>query len=217
MSTHSIDAVFRASLRACPLAAAFMIAGLLTACGSAGTKPEPTAAPSPVLPDAEAVSRYQQVLGALQAGNDPAAETQLRALINDYPQHAGPMVNLALLQARRNELQPAAELLTRATTVCEQCAQPWTELGVVQRKLGRFEAAEQSYQNAIAADDRYANAHFNLAVLYDLYLQRPELALEQFQRFRELGGAATSGDVEKWIADLQRRTQQRAAQAEAGP
>ena len=60
---------------------------------------------------------------------------------------------------------------------------------------------------AIAADANYANARFYLAVLYELYLQRPELALDQYARFSELTAADPAvAEVDKWIIDLQRRT-----------
>jgi len=150
------------------------------------------------------VTGFAEALALLEAGEDTQAESRLRALVDNYPDYAGPMVNLALIRARRDELDPAAALLERAVRACGQCAPAWTELGLVQRRQGRFVQAEQSYLAAIAADDGYANAHFNLAVLYDLYLQRPELALAEYGRYRDLD--ATPGEVDKWITDLQRRT-----------
>jgi tetratricopeptide (TPR) repeat protein len=78
---------------------------------------------------------------------------------------------------------------------------------VVHRVQGRFTEAERSYLEAIKADTGYANAWFNLGVLYELYLQSPVLALEHYERFRELHAADdATGEVDKWIADLRRRT-----------
>ena len=159
----------------------------------------------------------REALAALKAGDELQAEAKFQALADAHPDYSGPLVNLAGIRARRNELEPAAALLERAVATCARCAPPWNELGVVQRRQGRFSDAEQSYLKAVAADPAYAKAYFNLGVLYELYLQRPELALDQYARFRELDAAdPAGGDVDKWIADLKRRSKavERSAQAE---
>lgn len=185
-------------------------------CGSAGVKVDATAATAAPA-DPAALAAYGQALAALQGGDKAGAEAKFQALTNTYPDYSGPLVNLAVIRAGRDELEPAAALLQRAVAVCTNCAAPWTELGVIQRRQGRFADAEQSYLKALAADPGYANACFNLGVLYELYLRRPELALEQYGRFRELVAEdPAAADVDKWIADLTRRTRtvERSAQVE---
>ena len=60
--------------------------------------------------------------------------------------------------------------------------------------------------NAIAADPEYALAYFNLAVLYDLYQGRSDLALRYYQDYLKRQPDAQGNDlVNKWIIDLQRR------------
>jgi tetratricopeptide (TPR) repeat protein len=197
-------------------AALAVLAAVTAGCGSGGTKPDAAAAMA-AGPDPAVVARYEAALAMLQAGDDRQAEAQLQALVDTCPDYAGPMVNLAMIRARRNEIEPATALLQRAVGVCDRCAPSWNELGVLQRRQGRFSDAEQSYLKAIAADAGYANAYFNLGVLYELYLQRPELALAHYGRFRELQVAdPAGGDVDKWIADLKRRTKavERSAQLE---
>lgn len=205
----------RRALRALLLALA---ATTLAACGGTGTRPEGDAATA-TGPDPAVVADFDAALAALAAGDEAAAESRLAALAAAEPGYAGPLVNLAMIRARRDDLDAAAELLVRATRACTRCAPAWTQLGMVQRRQGRFAEAEQSYLRAIDAEPAYADAWFNLGVLYDLYLQRPEFALERYERFAQLQAGGDAGDVAKWIADLQRRTGsvQRAAQAEAAP
>lgn len=194
--------------------AAMALALLAAGCAQLGGDREAAAvAPGP---DPRVQLAHDEALAALQAGDDAGAETRLLALVADNPGLAGPRVNLALLQARRGELEPAAALLEQAVTTCTQCAVPWNELGVVRRRQGRFEEAERAYRAAIAAEETYAGAHFNLAVLYELYLQRPELALAEYARYRALDTGDAGKDVDKWIADLERRAGvvQRSAQLE---
>lgn len=179
-----------------------------TACSNGdAARVDEQAAATVAAPDAAAVASYQQALAAFDAGDTAGGEARLQTLADAHPDYAGPLVNLAIIRAGRDEPGPATDLLQRAVAVCGNCAVPWNELGVMQRRQGRFGEAEQSYLKAIAADPGYANAWFNLGVLYELYLQRPELALEHYERFRDLQAAdPASAEVDKWIADLSRRT-----------
>lgn len=215
MSATSTD-----SRRRCAGVALALLAAVLAGCGGAGTRPGAEAAAVAAGPDPAAVGRYEEALAALEAGDEARAEAGFQALAEAHPDYAGPLVNLAVIRARRNEVAPAAALLEQAVAVCTNCAAPWNELGVLQRRQGRFAEAEQSYLKAVAADPGYANAYFNLGVLYELYLQRPELALDQYARFRELEAADPAGaDVDKWIADLERRAKavERSAKVEETP
>ena len=58
---------------------------------------------------------------------------------------------------------------------------------------------------AITLEPGYALAYYNLAILYDLYVQRPELALENYQQYLSLEPDDGTAEVERWIADLRRR------------
>lgn len=197
-----------------------LLAAGTTACGSPPWREEPAATDLVAVPDPVATARYAEALAALAAGDDAQAQPRLQELVQQYPDQAGPMVNLALVHGRRGEIEPAMLLLERAVTVCTSCAAAWNQLGILQRQQGRFADAEQSYLKALAADAGYANAAFNLGVLYELYLQRPELAMDQYAHFRQLLADDPAGsDVDKWIADLKRRTRgvQRAVQAEGSP
>jgi tetratricopeptide (TPR) repeat protein len=77
------------------------------------------------------------------------------------------------------------------------------ELGIVERKLGKFAEAEAAYQRTIAADPNYAPAHLNLGVLYDLYLAQPQKALDEFVRYIEIGGE--NKQVAGWVLELRKR------------
>ena len=71
--------------------------------------------------------------------------------------------------------------------MCTSCAPVWNGLGVLHRQQGQFSEAEQAYLQAIELDPGYALAYYNLAVLYDLYMQRPELALAELSAIPQPG------------------------------
>jgi tetratricopeptide (TPR) repeat protein len=68
---------------------------------------------------------------------------------------------------------------------------------------GEFREAASSYEQAIAADPRYAPAWRNLGVVSDLYLGDPSRALKAFEHYKELTGE--DKPVSGWIAELRQR------------
>ena len=83
---------------------------------------------------------------------------------------------------------------------------------------GRFAEAEQAYRSALASDPHYALAHYNLGLLYELYQQRHQLAVEHYEQYVALAGdKQAAAEVGKWIADLRRRLGQPARTARAEP
>jgi Tfp pilus assembly protein PilF len=70
-------------------------------------------------------------------------------------------------------------------------------LGVLARKRGWLDAAEDELRKAVELDENYAEAHFNLAMVYT-ERQPPaiELARRHYFRARALGAAADP-DIER--------------------
>ena len=182
-------------------------ASALTACSTFGrTSPEPASTvtgQAPPSPELEA--RYASVLSRFQAG-DPAAATELAAISRENPELAGPLLNLGLARIRAGDEAGARALLERAAAVCSHCGPVWNELGVLDRLQGQFANAEQAYRHAIELEPGYAPPYYNLAVLYELYIPRPDLALENYERYLQMGGTTGEGqDITKWVGDLRRR------------
>lgn len=161
----------------------------------------------------ETHERYAALLARLDAG-DAGALVDLERFSADHPGASGPLVTLGIARANAGDDAGALRYLERATAVCSShCGPAFNELGVQYRRQGRFADAEQAYIRAIEAEASYAPVYYNLAVLYELYLPRPELALQNYERYLEAGGTADSQDVEKWVADLRRRVGAKTAAA----
>jgi Flp pilus assembly protein TadD len=167
---------------------------------TADSASELASGPSPAL-----MADYSAALASLQAGDDAAAAEALVTFSAEHPELAGPLLNLALLRMRQGDEAAAREYFGKAGAVCTNCAPVWSGLGVLHRQQGQFEEAEQAYLKAIELEPGYALAYYNLAVLYDLYIQQPELALENYQQYLSLGADDGQAEVERWIADLRRR------------
>ena len=217
------------------LALLTLSAGVLTACGSAGRFADPSRAGAasaatstatstassadsaePVSPETE--SRYDALLVRLRAG-DATAVADLRKFSAEYPGFAGPLLNLGLIRARSGDETGARELFEQAATVCSHCGPVWNELGVLHAQQGRFTQAEEAYQRAIEVEPGFAAAYYNLGIIYELYIPRPELALQNYEQYLQLGGEDDGQVVQKWVVDLRRRVgeTQTAARAEGAP
>lgn len=188
-------------------AATLLVALLASGCSLVGgdAAPDKAALAAASEPSAVDMADYSAALAQLQAGDEAAADSALQAFSAAHPELAGPLLNLALLRMRQGDEAAAREYFAKASAVCTNCAPVWNSFGVLHRQQGRFGEAEQAYLKAIEIDPAYALAYYNLAVLYDIYVQRPELALLNYQQYISLGANDGNAEVERWIADLRRR------------
>ena len=159
----------------------------------------------------EAQTLYEQAVASMASGDAIDAELRFQEFLLQYPDFPGAHVNLAIIFADRDDFQAAENSLADALIIDPEHVPALNQLGLVLRRQGKFVEAESAYTRAIAADPDYAFAHYNLAVLNDLYLQRLGVALTHYERYQALAGEDTQ--VTRWIADLTRRieTAQRAA------
>jgi Flp pilus assembly protein TadD len=179
-------------------------------------KAEPPALkPAALEPAASPESRalYEQALTALAAGRFQEAERALLVVAQREPQLAGPHANLGILYGRTGRPAQAFASLREAVRLNPDRAAYYNELGVISRREGKFDDARRYYAKALDLDPAYAYAHLNMGILYDLYLQDSEKAMQHYERYQELT-PGEAGTVKKWIADLQQRD--RARQAKGG-
>ena len=168
---------------------------------------------APVSPELQ--QAYDQALAHLKAGRDKEAEQALLALTRRAPELSGPHANLGVVYQRGGQTKAAIEALNRAIVLNPRRAVYYNELGIINRKEGKFDDARRAYVKALDTDPDYALAHLNIAILYDLYLQEPKQALPHYQRYQQLLPAEDSV-VTKWIIELQRRIQPAKTTAEKG-
>ena len=214
------DASARAARR--PRAAAGALAGVLltllvAGCSSPGGRAVDAGPGYAERQSAAAVARYEAALEVLTSGRSDLAMARFEALVADYPQYTGPRRQLAWLMVEEGDLSGGRALLEEARALCVHCAPLLTDLGLVQRQLGDFTAARASYLEAVEVAPDHAPAHFNLAVLYELYLDRPRDAMAHYERYLELEPTdAQAGSIRAWIAQLERQMDAAASTARIG-
>jgi cellulose synthase operon protein C len=107
--------------------------------------------------------------------------------------------------------RPSADLIARLESAVQGTAaaattraRDWNQLGIAYRQAGRFADARKAYERAIELDARHAPPVLNLAILNDLYLGQPALALPLYERYAALV-PGESQVVGRWIAELRNR------------
>lgn len=176
--------------------------------------------PVPHAPEVEkiaqqAMAEYARALQTRMAGNSQQALVMFQSLAERYPQLSGPKLNVGLIQMEQ-EQYPEAEQSFRESLAINN-ANPYAHngLGLALREQGKFDESRDHYEQALALDPKYARAHFNLAVLGELYLQDLPLALAHFRAYQNLQKQADT-NVANWIADLENRVPDAPQQPVAG-
>ncbi len=150
-----------------------------------------------------ALTMFEQATASMAAGDSIDAELRFQEFLLQYPNFPGAHVNLAILFVARGDETAAEGSITDALILNPLYPPALNQLGMQLRRQGKFPEAEAAYLKAVTADPDYALAHYNLGVLYELYLQRLDVALRHFERYQEISGE--DKQVTKWIADLKRR------------
>lgn len=127
----------------------------------------------------------------LQLPDAAAAAESLEKSVALQPALAEAWMALGMAYDRQDATMRAISCLTRAVHEAPADARVRNALAIVMKKAGWRDAAEGELQRALDLDPRYAEAHFNLAVMY--LEHRPpslEMARRHYGSARELGAAA---------------------------
>ena len=177
---------------------------LLGACASGPSTDEATTAAPAKNVSPAVMAEYQRAVTLMKNGDNRQASDIFADMAKKYPDLAGTFINQGILHLNKDQYEEAKQVLLQATTISPNNATAYNLLGVAQRGLGEFDEAKKSYLEALKYNASYANAHLNIGILYDLYLNDLPSALKHYQAFMDLTGNKDK-TVEKWIVDLQRR------------
>lgn len=149
----------------------------------------------------EKQSLYQQGLDALGIRDYDNAKIIFTQFIDKYPDMAGAYVNLALIAYREENSQATESLVTQAISLNPSQAQAYHLRAQLHLENGDIKKAQDDYIEAITIKPDYRIAHYNLALLYDIYLQDIEQAIEQYSIYLSLPGKEDEA-TKNWIDHL---------------
>lgn len=159
------------------------------------------------VPDLAAGSQeqFERASALLEVGQTERALLILEKLTQVQPELAGPWVNMGIAYLQLEEESAAIEAFNKALAANQHNCDALNQLGVLARKRGDFGEAEQYYQRCIEAQPSFADAHLNLAILYELYMGRLNEALVAYNEY-QLSLLEPDATVSGWMIDLERRT-----------
>ena len=145
--------------------------------------------------EAMALEDYQQAISIFKQ----VAEKEPRA--------SGPWINLAIAYRKLGQIDNADKAIEKAVELNPKNPYALNQAGIIKREKGAFADAEKMYREAISEYPNYSNAHLNLAILCDLYLQKIVCAKSHYQAYQEIE-KSDDKQVIAWISDLSRRESQ---------
>ncbi|MFK8030447.1 MAG: tetratricopeptide repeat protein [Gammaproteobacteria bacterium] len=177
------------------------VACWLSACASTGKAPVELAK-----------GETSDVSKSLYKGQSPAtpqADDVVRLLeqqVASAPRDPQAYLRLGVAYRHVEKFDLALQVFQQAESLSETPHVAQNEIGILHRAQGDFEKAESIYLGILSAVPDFFDAHFNLGILYDLYLRRPLAAQKHYQAY--IANAPEADErVEKWLVDLQRRHQ----------
>ena len=184
----------------------------LSGCASDSVKPEnpaaetktsaikPTQAVKVSISNSEREA-YKKGLAALNNGDYSAASSIFKDMLSDNPNLAGPHSNLALIHYKRKEYTESFKMVEKALLLNPQQAQAYNLRGQLYIAIGKVHDAKADYLKAIKIKPDYGNAQYNLALVYDIYLQEIELAIKHYQIYMSLIKKPDE-PTKEWISHL---------------
>lgn len=129
---------------------------------------------------------YQEALVRVEQGEPGKALKALDKLAQAHPGQAGLWLNLAIAYYQDAKLDEALAALSRAQALDNKIPAVHNLAGLIAVDQGDYKSAESHYVTAIKLDQNFAAAHYNLALLYDIFYQDIRPAVEHYQHYLTL-------------------------------
>lgn len=151
-------------------------------------------------------SELDSALTLLSTGDLAKAVSELKRLHKRY--NSTPVAtNLALAYFKQGELAQAQELTQYVLATYPENAQMYNLAGLIHYQKKEFAEAEKAYLTALRINPDYALAHYNLALLYDVYYQEVSNAYEHYLRYLALIDYQDQ-DTMDWVEQLKYSVEQ---------
>lgn len=155
--------------------------------------------------DKQVIVQFINSKRQLAAGQYDIAKSEAAELTESEPSLSGPWVVLGDVATQKNQLAEAELAYAKAIEVNIDNVNAYLKLALAQRQQGKYLVAQNTYAAALERWADFPEAHLNLAILYDLYLNHPIRAQRHFEAYQFLTDGKND-EANSWLADVQKRT-----------
>jgi len=168
------------------------------------------AAPNPYLAlkgkiNKQAVMNFIAARRAIKSHDLTKAEQLLKGITRYETAVSGPWVLLGDIAKTKKEIDSAVAHYQKAIAVNPDNVNAYLPLALLLREQGQFIAAQNIYAQALAVWKDFPEAHLNLGVLYDLYLNDPLQAQQHMEAYQFLTDSKDE-QVSNWLKEVESRT-----------
>lgn len=153
----------------------------------------------------ESIALYINAKRAFEAANFEQAEAILTGLTETDKKLSGPWVMLGDIALHKNDLSLAEQRYSNAILLNKNNVNAYLRLAKVKRMQGDFLTAKNTYADVLALWKDFPEAHLNLGVLYDLYLNDDVKAQKHIEAYQFLTGGKNE-KAAQWLIEIQERT-----------
>lgn len=155
--------------------------------------------------DRDVVTKFIQARRLLRAKNTTKAKVTLGEITAMDKSLSGPWVMRGDIAVTEDKHKDAIALYKKAIQTNKSNVNAYLKLAKSQRVLGQFVPAQNTYAQALSLWPDFPEAHLNLGVLYDVYLNHPLRAQKHMQAYQFLTDGKNK-QVIAWIGEIQQRT-----------
>ncbi len=155
--------------------------------------------------DMALVTAYVSARRAFQSGAYRQAKQHLENLTSKDKRLSGPWVMLGDISRKNDKPKEAVSYYNKAIEINKNNVNVYIRLAKTYRELGQFVFAKNTYQQALAVWKDFPEAHLNLAILYDLYLNESLLSQRHLEAYLFLKNGRDK-IREGWLREIQQRT-----------
>jgi len=146
--------------------------------------------------------KYRNGITALNNDELSKAQRIFIEFIRNKPELAGGYSNLALVYFKMKDYEKSLKQVNKALQLNPEQAHALNLRAQIYIINGEIHKAKDDYLHAIKVKPKYVNAQYNLALLYDIYLQEIELAIKHYKLYMSLLKKPDEATID-WVKHLE--------------
>lgn len=155
--------------------------------------------------DRGSVLLFIEAKKAIKKKDYKTAKAKLLVITGNDDSLAGPWVLMGQIAKEQKQFKQAVEYYQKAIQINSKNVNAYTDLAHVQRQMGKFHVAQNTLAAALNIWPDFPEAHLNIGVLYDVYLNMPLMAQKHMEAFIFLSKKNTE-QAQVWFEEIKGRT-----------